>query len=213
MNRKTLNGLSNVTLYNGELMSLLKEYKSPQMKIASIEKKEEIIRLKRGLYVVNGADYGKPVSRALCSNRIYCPSYLSLQWALCYYTLIPERTYELTAITTKRSRVFHNDLAKFSYYMVNDNWFPIGIDIGIENGANFLVASPEKALCDMILVDPYLPSKSIIGLERYLEEDLRFDTDALAHFNIGILEACAATGRKKNIINNLIKIVREHELV
>ena len=71
------------------------------------------------------------------------------------------------------------------------------------------MASPEKALCDMILYDSYLPPQSIKGLEQYLEEDIRFDTDALNDFDVGIIEACAQTGRKEQILNNLIKIIKK----
>ena len=200
--------ISNTPIFAGELAAFLNGYKSPEMKIMAMEENNEIIRLKRGLYVVNG---NAPISRALCSNQIYGPSYVSLQWALSYYGLIPERVRVLTAVTTKRSRNFKNSLGYFTYRQVPKDYFPIGISFAQEDGITFLMASPEKALCDMILADPYLPAKSIIGLERYLSEDLRFDIDAFADFDISIIENCAEQGKKKTILENLIKIIKRYE--
>jgi hypothetical protein len=47
------------------------------------------------------------------------------------------------------------------------------------------------------------------GLVQYLEEDIRFDTDALKDFDVSIIETCAQAGRKEQILNNLIKIINK----
>ena len=107
--------------------------------------------------------------------------------------------------------MFENTLGRFTYYQVKPDYFSIGIKSMEENGVNCLMASPEKALCDTILYDSYLPSQSVKRLEQYLEEDIRFDMDVLKDFNISIIEACAHIGRKERILNNLIKIIRQHE--
>ena len=87
-------------------------------------------------------------------------------------------------------------------------YFSIGINRVEEDGISFLMASREKALCDMILHNSYVPQQSIKGLWQYLEEDIRFDVDELATFDVSIIEACAKLGRKENILNNLIKILK-----
>ena len=58
------------------------------------------------------------------------------------------------------------------------------------------------------MYDNYLPDRSMTAIETYLEEDLRFDTDALRDFDANIIKQCAAQGRKKEILNNLVKIVK-----
>ena len=78
-----------------------------------------------------------------------------------------------------------------------------------EGGTTTLMASPEKALCDTILHDRYINGQSQIGLWRYLEEDIRFDTDALRDFDVSIIEQCAQFGRKTKILQNLIKIIKK----
>jgi hypothetical protein len=115
----------------------------------------------------------------------------------------------MTSITTKRTRKFENSLGRFTYYQVKPSYFPIGIRSVEENGVNCLMAGPEKALCDTILYDSYLPSQSVIRLEQYLEEDVRLDMDALGELDIRVIEACAQSGGKEQILNNLIKIIKK----
>lgn len=198
----------NVPVQTGTLSACFNNMSSPSEKIRALEKDGQLIRLKRGLYVVNSEVSGKPVNACLCANHIYGPSYVSQQWALRWYGLIPERVYTMTSVTTKRSRVFENSLGRYTYEQVKPEYFAIGINSIEEDGVSFLIASREKALCDMILHDSYLPPQSIKGLWQYLEEDIRFDVDELATFDVSIIEACAKHGRKENILNNLIKILK-----
>lgn len=190
-------------------MGMIGDYADSAKKLAGMERSGEIIRLKRGLYVVNGSDFGYPPSMPICSNHIYGPSYVSLQWALSYYGLIPERVYAMTAITIKRSRDFSNKLGRFTYMQVPEQYFAIGLRNERNDGANFLIASPEKALCDTILSDMYVPNLSVVALRRYLEDDIRFDMDELACFDTEIIRECAECGRKKSTLNNLIKIIEQ----
>lgn len=198
----------NVPVQTGTVASCFGYLSSPNEKVRALEKDGQLIRLKRGLYVVNSELSGKPVNACLCANHIYGPSYVSLQWALRWYGLIPEQVHTMTSVTTKRSRAFENSLGRFTYEQVEKDYFAIGINNVSEEGITFLIASREKALCDMLLHDSYLPSQSIKGLLRYLEEDIRFDMDQLSTFDVSVIEACASQGRKENIMNNLIKIIR-----
>ena len=94
-----------------------------------------------------------------------------------------------------------------------EDYYPIGIKTEKYDGMTFMIASPEKALCDVILTDAYVPNLSVAALHRYLEEDIRFDMDELGRFDIDILSQCAQCGRKSSTIENLIKIIRRHEQV
>ena len=200
--------LGNVPVQTGTIAACFDYLSSPSEKIRALEKDGQLIRLKRGLYVVSSEVSGKPINACLCANHIYGPSYVSQQWALRWYGLIPERVYTMTSVTTKRTREFENSLGRFTYEQVKPEYFAIGIDNVEEDGVTFLMASREKALCDLILHDTYLPQQSIKGLWQYLEEDIRFDVDELATFDVSIIEACAKSGRKENILNNLIKILK-----
>ena len=200
--------LGNVPVQTGTIVACFDYLLSPSEKIRALEKDGQLIRLKRGLYVVSSEVSGKPVNACLCANHIYGPSYVSQQWALRWYGLIPERVYTMTSVTTKRTRVFENALGRFTYEQVKPEYFAIGVNGVEEDGITFMMASREKALCDLILHDTYLPQQSVKRLWQYLEEDIRFDVDELDTFDVSIIEACAKLGRKENILNNLIKMMK-----
>ena len=210
MKENPLIQLGNVPVQTGTIAACFDYLAAPNEKIRALEKDGQLIRLKRGLYVVDKRVSGKPINVRLCANHIYGPSYVSLQWALRWYGLIPERVYTMTSITTKRSREFENELGRFTYRQVKPNYFPIGIRSVEENDINCLMASPEKALCDTMLYDSYLPSQSVVRLQQYLEEDMRFDMDVLGDLDVCIIEACAQNGGKKQIFYNLIKIIKRY---
>ena len=208
MTANPLATFGNIPVQVGTLSANFADLSAPAEKIRALERDGQLIRLKRGLYVASREASGKPIDVCLCANHIYGPSYVSLQWALRWYGLIPEQVFTVTSVATKRSRTFRNELGTFTYHQTTADYFPIGIRSMEENSINCLMATPEKALCDTILHDSYLPPQSVKGLAEYLEEDLRFDMDALTDFDIRIVEACAGLGRKQNILNNLIKIIK-----
>ena len=185
------------------------DFASPEKKIQALEKSGELIRLKRNLFIINKELTGKETDVRLCANHLYGPSYVSLQWALCYYGMIPERVFEITSVTTKRSRTFETPLGIFSYMQVAPSYFPIGVESRENGGVGFLMATREKALCDTILQDNFVPHQSIKALNSYLEEDLRLDMDQLSQLDISIIELCSQNGRKSQIFNNLIKIIKQ----
>ena len=82
---------------------------------------------------------------------IYSPSYISLEYALSKYSLIPERVYSITSICLNRSRTFRTPLGTFTYKKRPLAIYPIGIKrIEIPHEGNYLIAEPEKALVDFI---------------------------------------------------------------
>ena len=113
----------------------------------------------------------------------------------------------MTSVTIKRSRSFETPIGFFDYYQVKPSYFSIGLRIVQEDGVSFIMATPEKALCDFVLFDSYLPNRSVKGLKQFLEEDIRLDMDELMNFDVKIIESCAEQGGKKSILKNLIKII------
>ncbi len=71
------------------------------------------------------------------------------------------------------------------------------------------MATREKALCDTILLDNFVPNQSIKALAVYLEEDMRLDMDILDDLDVSIIEQCAQAGRKAQIFKNLIKLIKQ----
>lgn len=205
---ETLKELGIIPVDYGLLASLLNTYKSPRNKIANLEIEGKLIRLKRGLYVVSPSVSGKLLSTELIANHIYGPSYVSMESALRYYGLIPESIHIVRSIALKRSRNFENSISKFEYINCRDDYFPVGIKQEIVGDYSFLIASPEKALCDLITYTPEVRPRFIKSLISYLEEDIRLDMEAFYKMDIRIFGQCAEVGKKRNDLNNLIKILQ-----
>mgnify|MGYP003412138730 FL=1 len=168
----------------------------------------KIIRLKKGLYIASEQESGKPFNRFLISNHIYGPSYVSQSSALRHYGLIPERVHAVQAVTTKHSRDFETSIGFFRYTGCSDEYFHIGLKIMFERGVNFLIASSEKALCDLINFSKGVSLRFVKDVRTFLEDDIRFDTDALADLDIEIIRRCAQHSRRQNSIENLIKYIQ-----
>ena len=199
--------MGNVPVSMEVLQSLYKDYQSPNMHIAMLEKKGLLIRLKRGLYAVSPEISGKELSVGLIANHLYGPSYVSLHWALRWYGLIPERVETVTSITTRHTREFETPLGRFTFRGVSKEYFPIGINSQEDAGLHFLLASPEKALCDMLMNEKYVPDQSISRLEIFFEEDMRIDLEDLRQMDVSIIRMCMETGNKKQVLANLLKLI------
>lgn len=200
--------IGNTPLDYAAVASLFPDYKCKYNKVSALEKKGDIIRLKQGLYVPNPDLSGKQLSLFVIGNNLYGPSYISLQSALRYYGLIPERVYTICSMTMKRSQMFYNDLARFEYVHVDKDVFPIGVRVEtLDDGTAFLIATPEKALCDLISNISHLNLRYKKEILIWLEEDIRFDMDELFNFDTSILREYARVGKKKNMINQIINII------
>ena len=192
----------------GVLETLFGSYKYPQKKIANLEQKGSLIRLKRGLYVVSPTVSEQLLSVELIANHLYGPSYVSMQYALRYYGLIPERVHTTTSLTFKASKLYTNRVGRFEYIHCELDYYSIGIRQVIEENYAYLIASPEKALCDIIVYTPGLRLRYVKNMEAYLEEDIRFDMEEFYKMDATIFEQCAAVSKKKTEINNLIKLLK-----
>ena len=190
------------------LRSLYSNYSFPRNKIAGLEQDGKIIRLKRGMYVVSPNVSRQILSIELIANHIYGPSYVSMHSALRYYGLIPEQVYTVTSMTTNRSRKFENAIGNFDYKTVGWQYYSIGIiQQTVEKSYTFLIASPEKALCDIIIVTPRLRLQSEKALRTFLEDDLRFEMAVLENMNSDIIRESLEAGKKKEMLKLLLKLL------
>ncbi len=106
-------------------------------------KKGFIIRLKRGLYSFPDAAIPEPY----IANRLYEPSYVSLEFALAYYGIIPEIVYEITSVTPKATCSWKVCGKIYSYRRIKQSVFG-GYTIVQQQGYSFAMAEPAKALVD-----------------------------------------------------------------
>lgn len=102
----------------------------------------DLVSLKRGLYVFSDAH----VDKAEVARRLYEPSYISLEYALNLYGLIPDVPFSLTLVTPKATRSFNTPYGQFVYRKIKKEAF-FGYD------PNTLMAEPEKALVDYLYLN------------------------------------------------------------
>ena len=191
------------------LQSVYPSHRSLNDKVSALEKQGAIIRLKRGMYVVSPQITQRAISTELIANHLYGPSYVSMESALRFHGLIPERVFNTTSMTIKRSRTFKNRFGQFDYIYCPADYYPIGISQIIQDDYAFLVATPEKALCDLIAYTPKLQLRSVKSLLVFLEEDIRLDMDAFYRMDPSVFEKCVEVGKKKTEIGNIIKLLRK----
>jgi predicted transcriptional regulator of viral defense system len=167
----------------------LSGYRKPRDKLTKLLAGGAVIRIKKGLYCF-GEDFRKePISREYLANLIYGPSYVSLDYALSYHGLIPERVEVVTSVTTRRSRGFSTPFGIFSYRMVTDNRYTVGADIEQAGKTSFLIATPEKALIDKVWTDKRFHGINVSDYNSYLTDDLRIDPGALARLDISRVQS------------------------
>ncbi|MCR5662787.1 MAG: hypothetical protein K6G50_11785 [bacterium] len=160
------------------LMDQFSKYSDTAGKILRMKRCGELFPLTRGIYETDGNVPGYCLAGA-----IFGPSYLSFDYALANYGLIPEAVYAYTSATfsKKKAKELENHFGRFSYRDVPSEAYPFGIAIKEENGYFYRIASPEKALCDKLYAMP--PVTSQTEIEKLLFEDLRLDRAEFAMLN------------------------------
>jgi len=108
-------------------------------------KNNNIIKLRRGFYVFKG-EY---VNEFLIANQVYKPSYVSFEYALMFYGIIPETVYAITSVTTKITREFIIKNISYDYHHIKKQAFT-GYVKKYFDGQMALIAEPEKALADYL---------------------------------------------------------------
>lgn len=206
---RALEAFSNIPVSTMALASLFPENKAGGEKVRSLERKEYVIRLKRGLYVVNPEVSRVPLSLELIANQLYAPSYVSMSSALRYYGLIPETVYTIQSMTVKHSRSFDTPVGHFDYSSINREAFHVGVTIIDKQAYTFLMASPEKALCDLVANSPKVNLRYMKDVERYFEEDIRLDTDEFLKMDASVFEQYIEVGKKASSIQTLLKFLKK----
>ncbi|MFH1653993.1 MAG: hypothetical protein ABIE74_08035 [Pseudomonadota bacterium] len=144
----------------------------------------KLVQLKRGYFALSPEYAATVVSNKFLATFIYPPSYLSLEYALSFYDVIPEAVYIFTLITTRRPSMNKNKLFTAEYRHIKKELF-WGFQSEEEKGQTYFIATPEKALLDLLyfsrtqITDPYLrelrlQNLEILDEERFLEFSGRF---------------------------------------
>lgn len=182
-----------------QVISMLEDYAKPRDRISALLEKGDLVRVRKGLYVPGERYRRAPVVRELLANMIYGPSYVSLDYALSFHGLIPERVEEVTSVTTGKARRYETPFGVFTYRPLPAERFEAGITFGGDPPSRFLIASPEKALADKVWCDKRFVPGRLADYDAYLLDDLRIDRSRLIALNQDLLNRIASAYRSRRI--------------
>ena len=178
------------------LLEKYKDYSNPADKIKRETEKQNLISLKKGLYVDD-----KNLEGALLAQFIYGPSYLSFEYALWYYDMIPEgimHTYTSATFSKRKRKIYENYFGTYIYKDVPKAAFSVGVKTEEYEGTTYLIATKEKALCDKLYIMPPV------------RDDLRIDEDIVYSLNKDDLEFLSSLYHSNNV-SLLSKLVSKGE--
>ncbi len=144
----------------------------------------EILNIRRGLYCLAPRYQKRPVNPFALAERIYGPSYISMETALRHHDWIPEAVHVCTCASYGNAKEFNTPLGVFSYSRVPQRIFYAGVERRVEPDGNvFFMASPAKALADYFYVrrPPWKSIRDASGSLRIEEEEIHaVDADELS---------------------------------
>jgi len=178
------------------LKDVFREYSYPRNKISKLLSSGELISLKSGLYALSES-YGKELVPEVVANLLYGPSYVSLDYALSFYGMIPERVFCITSVTTGRKKLFDTSYGSFSYQQLKPAYYCLAYIHHRMNDTSYLIASAEKALCDKLYLASMLDNSN--NLQQYLFDDLRIDERSLEQLDKKAISKLADASGKRNL--------------
>lgn len=168
-----------------KLTTILEGESHVRRKICQLIRDGAIVAVKKGLYILGDKIRGTTYSREVLANLVYGPSYISLEFALSLHGLIPEKVSIITSVTLKRNNRFDTPVGTFSYEHLHFKAYPWGISRAeISKNAGYLIATPEKALLDLVALRIKTGNRRRINFEDYLFNDLRIDVEAFGELNL-----------------------------
>ena len=180
-----------------------RDYSNIKSKINREVHSGKLIQITRGLYETDANVTGKYLA-----GRIFGPSYLSFDYALSLYGLIPEavyKTYTSASFQKKKTKKFENQYGVFTYRDIPSDVYPLGVLLYEENGYSYQIATPEKAICDKLYSLP--PVSNLTEFSALLFDDLRIDENEFKKLDMEVIEKLAPLYRANNL-KFLIKFVR-----
>ena len=107
--------------------------------------KDLFLKIRNGLYTL----HADSLPEEAIANRLYAPSYISFEYALARYGIIPESAYSITSATTRITREFIVNNKSFVYSHIKTEAYR-GYKTEKASGVTILIAEPEKALADYL---------------------------------------------------------------
>jgi len=165
-------------LFSSTYLSFLNEsVYSLRNQLRRWEKEGLLIKLRKGLYILNEEDRKFTPSKVFIANQLYSPSYISTEYALGFYDLIPEKVVDVTSVTTRKTYKITNVFGTFIYQHIKKEAFSGFVSLKDENGFPFLIALPEKAVVDFFY----------LNLENFTEKDVEIFKEGYRFQNLEMI--------------------------
>ena len=180
-----------------------KSYSNPLDKIKRDTQNGVIFRLTRGVYETD-----RNIDPCFLASSILSPSYLSFDWALSYYGLIPEKVVAITSasLNIRKNKTFNNVFGRFEYSDIPSKVFSEGLTY-LENGDYIVkIATKEKAICDSL--SKWRVVRNISELKELLFIDKRIDEEEFSKSDFRLMSRLASLYHKTNL-DLLIKLIRK----
>ena len=191
------------------LLDILADYNRPHDKIDELVKQKMLLQVKRGLYLAGPRLKVASPEPVLVANHLYGPSYVSLDTALSYWGLIPEKVYEVTSVCTRKSKTYNTKAGRFSYRYMRLPYYSFGIkQVVLTKRQTVLMASPEKALCDKIITTSGVLLRSTKQTSELLIEDFRIDKKMLRSLDANAISKWLKDAPKENSLMMLLKTLK-----
>ncbi len=119
------------------------------------------------------------------ANKLYMPSYVSLETAFFYYGFIPETVTIITSVSSKKTTTFRTKYATFSYRTIKKSLM-FGYKIISSDNLNFKIAESEKAVLDFLYLHSELNSIDHIDELRINADNFeeKIDREKLNNYSI-----------------------------
>lgn len=171
-----------------------KEYSNVDNKIGREVRDGKLYKIIKGLYETDPNTPGY-----LLAQAIYGPSYISFEYALAQYGMIPERVNAITCACFKKrkKKVYQTDFGVFIYKDIPARAYPWEVLLKVEGNYSYQIATPEKALCDILYT--LTPIKNYRNLEIMLFYDLRIDEDEFDQLKIDTIEKLSEFYHSTNV--------------
>ncbi len=184
----------------------LTNYSNKNNKVSRDIRDGKLFKIIKGLYETDPNTSGY-----LLAGSIYGPSYISFEYALAYYGLIPERVSTITCATfnKKKKKKYDTDFGIFTYRDVPDIVYPEEVLLKFENDYSYQIATPEKALCDKLYT--LSPLNNYTNLENMLFNDLRIDQNEFQKLDVDKVRRLSNLYHSTNVVLLAKYMRRSHE--
>ena len=182
-----------------------RNFANPQARVQAMVKKGKLIALKRGLFETDADTPG-----FVLANSLLGPSYLSFEYALSFYGMIPERVSVYTSAVCGRNKKieYKNRFGVFTYRDVPEIVFPYYYTRELTGNRPYLIASREKALCDQL--STISPIRGINDFREYLLNGMRLDEDIFEELDFAKIRRIAPLYHRTNLYQ-LVRLIDKEE--